>query len=200
MISFDGAAKVIVLSTGTTSLSVVDLWSRYLDWLAIGDNSKYAVAMTSLGGDTIDASSGTSVPAYVFLQNGWRVKPQNADHTLNVTTGVLLVSGGGDPFINSDTAHVIRINYSQPVQAVTVATGGGGDPATIASAVLASAIETGYDLKSAMRLVLSAMAGKVSGAQSSSIHFRNVTDTKDRIIATVDGNGNRTVMVHDTAD
>ena len=125
MINFDGATKVISLSSGTTSLDVADLWSRYLDWLAIGDNSKFELAMESLGGDEIDAVSGTYVPAYVFLINGWKIKPQDADHTLKVSNGILLVAGGGDPFINTESSHVVRINYSQPVQAITVATGGG---------------------------------------------------------------------------
>lgn len=80
---------------------------------------------STVGGDTIDASSGTSIPTYAFLQNGWRVKPQEANHTLNVTGGVLLVAGGGDPFISTTGSFVVRINYSQPVQAITVSTGGG---------------------------------------------------------------------------
>ena len=37
-----------------------------------------------------------------------------------------LVDGGGDPFVNTSGSFVVRINYSQSVQAITVANGGGG--------------------------------------------------------------------------
>ena len=62
-ISFDGSTKTITLSSGTTTLDVVDLWSRWVDWvLTPGDNSKYAIAMDIVGGQDIDTSAGTSIP------------------------------------------------------------------------------------------------------------------------------------------
>ncbi len=125
-IAFNGTTKVATLSAGTTVLSVTDIWSRWNDWLAIGDNSKFLPMFKTVGGDAIDASSGTAVPTYAFLLNGWRVKPQEANHTLSVRDGVLLVDGGGDPFINTTGNFVVRVNYSQPVQAITVSTSGGG--------------------------------------------------------------------------
>lgn len=125
-LAFDGPNKVISLSAGTSSLGVRDLWSRWVDWVATGDNSKYLPAFTSIGGDEIDASSGTYIPVYAFLQNGWRIKPQEANHTLNVSDGILLVAGGGDPFVNTNGSFVVRVNYQQPVQAISFSTGGGG--------------------------------------------------------------------------
>lgn len=124
-ITFDGTTKVISLSLGTTELDVVDLYSRWKDWVNLG-NANYLPAFESVGGNPIDSASGTAVPLYAFLINGWRLRPQPADHTLYVSGGVLLVSGGGDPFINPVGSYVVRINYQQPVQAITVSTGGGG--------------------------------------------------------------------------
>lgn len=124
-ITFDGPNKLAILSLGTTALDVVDLYSRWKDWALTGDNSKYLPAFAPVGGDTIDAGAGTSVPLYAFLVNGWRVRPQEANHTLNVTGGVLLVEGGGAPFVATLGAFNVQVNYSQPVQAITVATGGG---------------------------------------------------------------------------
>lgn len=138
-LSFDGINKVITLSSGTTELGVRDLWSRWVDWLLTSDNSKYLIAFEQVGGNDIDISAGTSIPIYLFMQNGWKIKPQEANHTLNVNDGILLVDGGGDPFNNTSGAYVVRINYSQPVQAITVATGGGSGAPTasqIADAVL----------------------------------------------------------------
>ncbi len=123
-ITFDGSTKIISLSA-TSSLSVKDLWSRWCDWMAISTNSKWLPAMSQVGGNTIDLSAGTSIPPYIYLINDWRVRPQESSHTLNVSDGILLVDGGGDPFVDTLGSYIVRINYSQPVQAITVATGGG---------------------------------------------------------------------------
>lgn len=143
--TFDGPNKLIIVSG--TSLDVLDMYSRYKDWLIAG-NMQWEPAFSVspgaapdvsthrvLGGDEIDAVAGTSIPPYTYLTNGWRVRPQEASHTLAVTSGILLVQGGGDPFVDTLGAFTVRINYQQPVQAITVATGGGGSPAAIADAV-----------------------------------------------------------------
>lgn len=121
---FDGSQKVISLTSGTTTLDVKDLYSRWKDWVLQSDNSKWETAFSVSGGDPIDPGAGTSVPLYAFLMNGWRIKPQEANHTLNVNNGVLLVYGGGDPFTDTNGSYIVRVNYQQPVQAITVATGG----------------------------------------------------------------------------
>lgn len=124
-LSFDGSTKVVTITTDT-ELNVKNLWSRYIDWYMTGDNSKYGEAMTEIGGEDIDPIAGTTIPVYVFLQNGWVVKPKEANHTLAVTEGILLVGGGGDPFTNTTGTYIVRINYQQPVQAIGVSGGGGG--------------------------------------------------------------------------
>ena len=122
-LSFDGPNKIITITTVNT-LDVKDLWSRWVDWFVTSDNSKYQIAMTQVGGDTIDAVAGTSIPIYIYLQNGWKVKPREANHTLAVTQAILLTSDSSDPFINTTGTYMVRVNYQQPVQALTVATGG----------------------------------------------------------------------------
>jgi hypothetical protein len=69
----------------------------------------------------------------------------------------------------------------------------------IADALLdrADAIETGLTLRGAIRLDTAALAGKVSGAAGTSVAIRNVGDTKTRISATVDADGNRTAVTTD---
>lgn len=68
----------------------------------------------------------------------------------------------------------------------------------IADALLdrASAID-GYTLRQATRLILSALAAKLSGAATTTVAIRDVADTKDRITATVDSSGNRTAVTLD---
>ena len=70
--------------------------------------------------------------------------------------------------------------------------------AAIAAELAALPVETSATLIEAMRLMLSAMAGKVSGGAGPTVRFRNaVDDTKDRIVATVDADGNRTTVAVD---
>lgn len=73
-------------------------------------------------------------------------------------------------------------------------------PEGLAAAVLSSEIEVGYSLEQALKLILSAVAGKVSGADTTTITIKNILDNKNRIVATVDSNGNRTSLTYDVSD
>lgn len=124
-LAFDGTTKIVTITTDTT-LDVRDLWSRWVDWWLTSDNSKYGIAMVQVGGDDIDTVAGTKIPVYIYLQDGWKVKPKESNHTLAVTNGVLLTDDSSDPFTNTAGSYIIRINYQQPVQAISFATGGSG--------------------------------------------------------------------------
>lgn len=60
-------------------------------------------------------------------------------------------------------------------------------------------VETAITMREALRLILAASAGKVSGADGLTVVIRNVGDTKDRITATVDESGNRTAVTTDVS-
>lgn len=124
-LAFDGATKTVTITTDT-ELDVRDLWSRWVDWWLTSDNSKYGLAMSQVGGDDIDTVAGTKIPVYIYLLNGWKVKPKESNHTLNVMNGILLTDNSSDPFTNTTGSYIIRINYQQPVQAISFSTGGGG--------------------------------------------------------------------------
>lgn len=68
---------------------------------------------------------------------------------------------------------------------------------TLSSSVSAIEIETGVDLKSILKLVSASLAGKLSGAGTTTITIRDINDTKNRIVATVDASGNRTAITKD---
>ena len=67
----------------------------------------------------------------------------------------------------------------------------------VTGAVLEAQVEPGVTLKQAMRLITAALAGKLSGAGTGTVTIRDVNDTTDRIVATVDSNGNRSVVTLD---
>lgn len=68
---------------------------------------------------------------------------------------------------------------------------------TIAGELFATEVELGVTFRSALRIMLSALAAKLSGAPTTTIAIRDVNDTKNRIVATVDANGNRTAVTLD---
>lgn len=65
---------------------------------------------------------------------------------------------------------------------------------------LADAIEAGLSLRGAIRLALAALAGEVSGAGTGTERFRNaVANSKERLVASVDAQGNRTAIAADAS-
>jgi hypothetical protein len=66
----------------------------------------------------------------------------------------------------------------------------------IVNAVLAGVVEGTITLKQSMQLLLAMGAGKVSGGGTATITIRNYSDTVNAIVATVDANGNRSVMTY----
>lgn len=61
------------------TFSVNEIWSEWLKWVQIGDNSKYPLAFRSTGGDSI--GQGQFVGTYLFMRNdlGWRGVPPEID-------------------------------------------------------------------------------------------------------------------------
>lgn len=80
---------------------------------------------------------------------------------------------------------------------VTLAEGGTLTAQAVADAVWAQAIEAGLSADDVLRLIASASAGKLSGAATTTIRIRDLNDTKDRIVATVDSSGNRSALTLD---
>ena len=72
-------------------------------------------------------------------------------------------------------------------------------PENLALSVASLEIENGYDLKEVLRLVSAALAGKLSGGGTSTVTIRDINDTVDRIVATVDSSGNRTDVTKDVS-
>lgn len=132
--TFDGTNKRITLPTGMVTLDLVDLHSRWKDWVLTG-NAQYAPAFKTVGGDI------PAIPLYLFLLNGWRIVPQSADHTLTVGNGILDVDGasGTNPF-SYPAGYDVRTVMAAPGVAIGYSTSGGSGPsaAQIAVEVLAA--------------------------------------------------------------
>lgn len=84
---------------------------------------------------------------------------------------------------------------------LNTASTGGVDYEALANAILDldDGVEANKTLREAMRIVLAAAAGKASGMDGTTATFRDTNDTKNRIVATVDANGNRTAVTLDAS-
>jgi hypothetical protein len=85
------------------------------------------------------------------------------------------------------------------VDVVSINPEGDAEPSVIALALLdlVDAIESGITPRKALRIALAALAGKASGLAGVTAVYRAADDSKDRITATVDANGNRTAVTID---
>lgn len=108
---------------------------------------------------------------------------------------------GGIIPVEASAACVLTPSVSMSALAFMDAEAGGATPLSpeglAASLLDEEEIETGYSTRESLRLIVSALAGKVSGAETTTVTIRDINDTVDRIVATVDANGNRTAVTKD---
>ena len=94
--TFDGPNKLIILDAGVTSFDAADVYSRWKDWVAQSDNAKFLFAF-DLSEGSASLGGGVFTGGYIFIQNGWLIRPQEANHILTVT---------GDLYPRPDTAPI----------------------------------------------------------------------------------------------
>jgi hypothetical protein len=70
-------------------------------------------------------------------------------------------------------------------------------PENLSQTLLSTVVENGLSLQEAIQVILSVVAGKSTGGGTSSVAFRDLGDSKNRVAATVDTNGNRTAITLD---
>ena len=67
----------------------------------------------------------------------------------------------------------------------------------VVAGIIAGIADGSYDLQEMMRVIFAACACKSTGGGTSNLKFRDGADSKDRIAATVDANGNRIAITLD---
>lgn len=144
--------------------------------------------------------TGTTIPAQISALNNISASDVWAagSRTLTAGTNIQLPSNGLANITTWTVAITGNItgNLSGSVGSLT-----SDERDAIAAALLdlANGVETSYSVRQAFRLVLAALAGKLSGAAGTDIAIRDVNDTKDRIQATVDAVGNRSAVTLDVS-
>ena len=195
-VTFDGANKLIIVNPGTTTLNIrVDVYSAWILWLAIDNNSKYLLALRYSG---LDPIPGGSTGDTYFLINGWKLQ---CDFTTIQISGVLFSDNYGTAYYTYANIPQYAAAVSSIVNTVTslqnIVT---GDLSTVstatqnAAAVWSQVLE-GLTAEQMVRIMMSVLSGKVSGAGTGTESFRNIADTADRVVVSTTTAGNRTAVV-----
>ena len=155
----------------------------------VGDDIKVLVNVIDSTGSHVAATINTSTTRL----NGFSTVP-----TVNtISTGIYEIvfasvtpaPAEGDRLIckvNGDISGTAWSEYAIPIKIIGKS-----------SDVIAAGDIDGYSLEEALKIQLSALAGKISGAGTTTITIRSADDSTDRIIATVDTNGNRSSITLD---
>ena len=124
---------------------------------------------------------GVTLARVIEIINGYTVTFEDGAYAVTLTGG------------NNNLADVMNVNNvslrSNNSAGLIVASD--ATPDNLVNALLAATIETDLTYEQILRLIAAAMFGKVSGAGTSNIVFRDTNDTKNRIEANVDVSGNR---------
>lgn len=134
--TFDGANKLIILTSGTLAFTAGEVYSRWKDWMLLSDNSKYELAFTSVAGDPI--SSTQSISPYIFLNTtaGWKIRPQEADHELTIDGNLYSVDPTLSLFVPTLADYTVTVLINRSAASITTTVGGSGlDQQTVIDAM-----------------------------------------------------------------
>jgi hypothetical protein len=187
-LTFNGPSKLIELGAADIALTATAIYSRWTDWVAASDSSKYPQAFTTVGGDPL--GNDVFITPYFFLSNGWKIRPYPQSYTLTIAEN-LLTDDNSSPFNFPPGGYSIEVVRQFALKTETV--DGAGDPFT-------SPLESGMTREQALRIILAVLAGNATGLNSNSqTVFKSQDGLTDRVVATVDSGGNRTITSVDGA-
>jgi len=170
---FDGAVKVITVNYGEASIDVKqDIYSEWKNWIAISANANFEQAIRTVGGD--ETVESQYIAPYFFLLNGWKIRPYEGDHTLNIN-GNLYVDGGGSPFVHTVGNFNVLINLTLSNNAVVVETGGSSLLSDERNHLLAIPTQTLSADERQNLLMVSAVSMSSSGGLTTEEHDRLFT-------------------------
>ena len=144
--------------------------------------------MVVLSAATIDGKTVNAVLALFSIQNRY---PSVAAVQSGLATASALTTLSGLVDDLEGRLTVTRAGYLDSLNS--------GVPLSAAAvdAILDDVVEGSLTLRQILRILLAGVAGESTGGGGSTINFRDVADTKNRISATVDANRNRTAVTLD---
>lgn len=191
--TFDGPNLLIILPAATATIDAkVDLYSDWKEFVKVGANAKFLKAFDTTGGDPTQPTQ--DVAAYFFLRNdlGWRIRPAEENAEVSIVGNLYARESTLPIFVPTVGAFTALVTIERSVNALEVQTGGGGgfDPVT-------DLVEPNTTYEEAQRIILAAAAGLLSGAGTKNVKIRDINNSKNRIDAVVDEEGNRITVTLD---
>jgi hypothetical protein len=147
---------------------------------------------------SITGTGGFASDGAIQLENGDYLLLEDGDNIL-LTGGITLTALGWGVVAISGVATFTGTRYATGELEAEITPFTELSPQSLASAVWAELLESGYSAGDIMRVMSAALAGEVSGAGTATVTIRDIADAKDRIVASVDGTGNRTAVTLDAA-
>ena len=105
MFTFDGTNKLIYVDAGTTTMPASTLYTEWLEWSLLPDNTIYPIAVSKLAGENL--GYGQFQSDYYKIMNGWKIVPYDGNYTLVVSGN--LFGDTGAPIFNLATGNIIII-------------------------------------------------------------------------------------------
>lgn len=99
---------VIEISTGgDNSLDLVEIYSEWKEWQSLSDNAKYPPAFRYVGADPI--SDVQNLGTTFFISGGWRIKPAELDHELELVGNIYIDGGGTKVTVPTTGAYTVQV-------------------------------------------------------------------------------------------
>jgi hypothetical protein len=177
-----------------TAVSFARTWHNKFVSMPVGYYNKALILPLSIGGVAMYAGGAGALTA--------AIKAEGTPAATLSGTGAMsghLTGLKNSPCTMSGTGTMSAAIKGKTRLSCVVQIGSKPSAEDIAWAVLdTSLVETGLTVRQALKLMAAAMAGTISGAETSTVRIRSaVADDKERITATVDGDGNRTAITVD---
>lgn len=183
------------ISSYTRSSSNLTSAANLIPALPMEVSGSFSLTVTNAQLDQVVQLVASGVLALTGNANLAAAVAMEAASVFNLSSSALL--GGVIPIEGSGSMS-LSSSVTLDADAFMIATAGGPTPLSpeglAASLLDENDIETGYSLRESIRLILASSAGKLSGAEGTTITIRDINDTVNRIVATVDANGNRTAV------
>ncbi len=161
---------------------------------------KYAMSQADTNGNNISFifSAATAMPICVNIVTTAADPTDSVRFGLTALPNVAAGANGGLPTGNASGQVTVVTNNDKTGYSLTV-TPPTADQNADALLDRTAGIETNRTVRQGLRLMLSALAGKLSGAATTTVTIRDTNDGIDRIVATVDANGNRSAVTLNTS-
>lgn len=102
-IDFDPANKRILITSPSTIVTSLEIYSAAMDWADEAENMQYLVPMAAYG--KFGMGTGIYSDSIFVLVNGWKIKPWSGNYQLNLS-GTLITDDGSARTVLPDYGNV----------------------------------------------------------------------------------------------